>query len=121
MGLFGKLAFWKKDEMDFDQLAQKELGSGSDIVPPDNLGIDDKSPFEHPEEPDHAPFAVARSPPTARPSFNQPSSYNQESNRDLELINSKLDTIKAMLLSMEQRMANLERESNPPPRKERLW
>ena len=42
--------------------------------------------------------------------------------RDLELISSKLDTIKAMLASLDQRTANLERAAGvQQQRRERLW
>jgi hypothetical protein len=44
------------------------------------------------------------------------------SSKDIELINSKLDTLKAILTSMDQRLSNLERNSgNEQQQKQRLW
>ena len=41
--------------------------------------------------------------------------------QQLELINSKLDTIKAMLNTMEQRLARLEQSKAPEPPQQKLW
>jgi len=41
--------------------------------------------------------------------------------RDLELLSSKLDTIKAILNSMDQRIANIERSTGTVKKEEKLW
>ena len=131
MGIFDKLAFWKKeDDFDFDKLAKKEMGEsplgkndlGLNQQPP---GLGEKSPFDQPapgtqplpphlEEPAFPgtqPVAPAPGVPTAVPA----------GGRELELINSKLDTIKALLTSMDQRIANLERAAGVEQKQQRLW
>lgn len=140
MGLLDKLLFWKrKDEFDFEELAKKQMPVG-DVMMPEGLGEHDQfkekslfpettSPFEpQAEEPRGERSQVsARGMPQrqdypGRQQQNvQSSGYGQ--NRDLELINSKLDTLKAMLTSIEQRMAEMERASGIEQKKkqERLW
>ncbi len=111
MGLFGKLMFWKKeDDFSFDVLADKEMQKAG-IPPADDLGIEhnrqigieESSSFEEP---------VSSLPPVSAPSplrKQQPLSPSApQSNSQLELISSKLDTIKAILDSMERRLASLE-------------
>ncbi len=71
-----------------------------------------------PEKPDFASGAGQRSAPLS--SASRFSSGAQPSERELELINSKLDTLKAILQSFEQRLANLERAAGVEKR-ERLW
>ena len=124
MGIFDKLMFWRKeDEFDFDKVAGKELHNAG--FPQDNLGIEqksawltEKSPFE-----DQAP---ATAPPIGQkfnPSpYQAPASSTGGTNKDLDLINSKLDTVRAMLQSMDQRMANIERNVGAEEKqKQRLW
>ena len=123
MGLFGKLAFWKKEDLDFEKLAQKDLdlGMGKGGMPiQDDLGLEEKSTFgekstdfEHPS----SPFTSRT--PAASPSYQTQSARTPD--RELELISSKLDTIKAILSSMDQRIANLERAAGVDKNKERLW
>jgi len=129
MGIFNKLKFWKKDDdFDFDDLAQKEIGS--DLPPQDDLGLgaeneqrrlglDEKSPF--PETPTEQPSFETQQPSMERqPRQQQPQLTT--GNRDLELISSKLDTIKALLNSMDQRVANLEKAAGiEKKQQERLW
>jgi len=43
------------------------------------------------------------------------------SSKDIELINSKLDTLKAILTSMDQRLSNVERNTGNEQQKQRLW
>ena len=56
-------------------------------------------------EPSFQPESFHPSPP-AQSSFSMPP---QGSSREIDLIISKLDTIRALLASMEQRLANLEK------------
>jgi len=118
--------FWKKDDdFDFDHLADKELG-GHNTSLQEDLGLEEKSLF--PEEPSFEPQSIPRSPleqaqfaplTQAKPSFRE-SPQQQFSSRDLELISSKLDTIKAMLSSLEQRMTQVEKAVGAE-QKSRLW
>lgn len=115
MPLFDKLKFWKKEEPDFDQMAEKELRTES-AFPRDDLGLREKSPFG--EEPSaFAPEAATISPAMAPA---PPRTGYGERDRELELINSKLDTIKALLTTMDNRLANLERSSSKEE-KPKLW
>lgn len=123
MGLLGKLKFWhKEDDLDFDSLADKEMGK----MPPTDfgtdhpsLGSDEKSFF--PSEPEAEPLSSPRF--QASPSRAQAPSFTPASgaNRDLELINSKLDTLKAILNSLDQRIAHLEQISGAEKKPPRLW
>jgi len=90
--------------MEYDHPGKCEM-DGTKLV---KIG-DEKSPF--PEEP-----AL----PLGKTSANPYASSSRSRDPDLELINSKLDTLKAMLSALEQRLATLEKslESN---KKERLW
>lgn len=133
MGLLGKLAFWKrKDEFDFDDLAEKEM-KGATTPFPEEFGFDqkqaglDEKPFfpeEGIEEP-KSPFTQPRFQETnvsSRPQVRIPApSSSPQRNIDLELINSKLDTLKAMLSSLDQRMSHLEQSGTTPEKKQRLW
>jgi len=123
MGILNKLMFWKHDDdLDFDKIANESLKTG---IKDDPLGLnqdfEERSPF--PEQQDLKP-SLQGSPykQTAyrsQPAFSQPVE-NME--KELELISSKLDTIKAMLSSLDQRTANLERAAGvQPQRRERLW
>jgi len=134
MGLLDKILFWKKrDEFDFEDLASKQMTS-SGLTMPEGLGENDpfkeksmfpenKSPFElHDEEPLGVRSAM---PPSGmqKPSYSGVQLQGYGQNRDLELINSKLDTLKAMLTTIEQRMTEMERASGIEQKKkqERLW
>ena len=49
-----------------------------------------------------------------------PPQHSLTGNKDLDLINSKLDTIKALLTSLDQRLSHLERNTSGE-QKGRLW
>lgn len=91
MGFFSKLKFWKKDDDDF--ALDKPLEK--------DFSIAEKSLFPETE--------LASSP-----------LKEITQSRDLELINSKLDTLKAMLAAVEQRLANLE-QAMAAEKKQKLW
>lgn len=105
------MAFWKRDDP-FDLPLDGSDPSGPSpaaaladpFAPPAQL----PHPWEQPPQPEQPSLAPAYS-PTAK-----------SGDHDLELINSKLDTIKAMLTSLEQRIGNLERASGTGQEK-RLW
>jgi hypothetical protein len=134
MSILGKLKFWKKeDDFNFDDLASKDMNQ--ELFKGDNLELDqqsqlpqEKSPFQEQQpaqtpptfqEPEPAPSGIEQL-------RQQQTAYQQKqpgtgiSGRDVDLLNSKLDTIKALLNSMDQRIGNLER-SIGVEKKERLW
>lgn len=133
MGILNKLMFWKKeDEFDFDETAEKELDFPKEE---DEFNLDQQPSeldegFPAEEHPSAPPFSEPQVPGRSRgqrDSLSQPSSaYAHREpvagtrDRDLELIQSKLDTLKAILTSLDQRMANLERAAGVE-KKERLW
>ncbi len=123
MSFLNKVQFWKKeDEFDFDKMVDQQIHEPN----PEPLGFgedhmgEEKSPFS--SSPGFSPSPLATNP--SRPMANMPSSQAPPppqmsgSNRDLELINSKLDTIKALLASLDQRLATME---NPGEKKQKLW
>lgn len=127
MGILNKLLFWRRDDdLDFDKLADEQLKTG---IRDDPLGlnqdIEERSPF--PEQEPIRPTAP-RGSPYKQTTFQQaqpPAAFAQSAEnitKDLELISSKLDTIKAMLSSLDQRTANLERAAGvQPQQRQRLW
>tara|TARA_Y100000310_G_scaffold329251_1_gene398710 strand:- start:1905 stop:2288 length:384 start_codon:yes stop_codon:yes gene_type:complete len=127
MGVFDKLAFWKKsDDLNFDSLAKEDLalGMGKGGAPvQDNLGLSENSPFGDKatglDAPTTNPFPTQ--PQTPKPITPAAPSPNMGEVRDLELISSKLDTVKAILTSMDQRIANLEVAAGVNKKKDNLW
>ncbi|MEK6901213.1 MAG: hypothetical protein AABX37_02625 [Nanoarchaeota archaeon] len=126
MGVLNKLMFWKKeDEFDFDRVAKKEMQNAG--IPHEDFNVETKSPWEEKsvfDAEDHPPITA---PPLGQKFPPQPSPYQQQTvpmagtaNRDWDLINSKLDTLRAMLQSIEQRLVVLERGTEEKPR-QRLW
>jgi hypothetical protein len=133
MGFLNKLLFWKheEDDFDFDDIAKQNSSQQQNqqpSFPKDDLGIPDTLGSRLEE-------SFSSNPPdtTTKPgnlSLNNPPSYNnknssQQNNftrRDIELINSKLDTIKALVSSLDQRMYNLEKITNKKEKpKNDLW
>ena len=107
MGIFSKLQFWKKhDDFDFDELANQEIKGTSHLD--QQLGLAEKSPFE-----EHAAT------PSLYPETPIMGNVRSAEAKDLELISSKLDTLKAMLTSLDQRISNLEHALGTGPKK--LW
>jgi|SRR3989338_4117421 len=95
-----KLKFWKKDD-DFDFDKAVDFHDPALETHPDPLNPESSFPEEHP--------TLAR-----------PSQFSPAKDRDLELINSKLDTLKAMLTSLDQRLANVE-QAVGSKKEPRLW
>ena len=92
------------------------------------MGLEPLPDFE--EKPlfsNHEPArsAAVKGSPYKQTAFQQQAAFPQPAEnieKDLELISSKLDTIKAMLASLDQRTANLERAAGvEQQRRERLW
>jgi hypothetical protein len=125
MGIFDKFAFWKKkeDDFDIDSLASKEMGLphdelGLDQQPP---GLDEKSPFDEPIPKEASPYRQQQQYQQPAAPANKYQAPNDEL-KDIELLSSKLDTIKALLNSLDQRLANVERSMvTEQKQKQRLW
>jgi hypothetical protein len=135
MSIFGKLAFWKKeDDFDFDSIANKDMSHNpdADLFKGDDLGIkeqpltSEKDPFAMPTEKETPAFSPPGEPASGIQQLQEQNQQSQQqattgiSARDVDLLSSKLDTIKALLNSMDQRMSNLERSSGIQ-KKEKLW
>lgn len=125
MGIFNKLFGKKKDE--FDELAEKELAAkdfGRPEIPAElGLGpepdLEEKSPFS--ASPPEEQASMPSYPPGGMRQAAFPSAAVGTRDRDLELISSKLDTVKAILASLDQRMANLEKAAGVGKKEEKLW
>jgi hypothetical protein len=102
MSFLKKLMFWKKDDFD-DPMPDSMSGSDPfDSPEPTNpFGQQGPTPPQDPfgSTPNTAPFTQS-----------QPNTLTHSSQPELELISSKLDTLKVMMSSIEQRMAALERQ-----------
>lgn len=148
MGILDKVMFWKKDDdFDFDKIANDaarqtpgNLNPLDSDIPTDPLGTGDslgkpsfpetQIPPQTSQQPTRQPTDIggqAPPPPSAmeqhREMMQQPTqaSYNI-SPRDIELLSSKLDTIKAILVSLDQRTSNLEKVAGVEKTPEkRLW
>ena len=119
MSLKDKLMFWKKnDDFDFDRISDDPLNSNlSEQKNKDILGSS--------SNPTTDPFAQVQdqanlnSPPSYNPNNHSPNQLsnstttnsNSISRREIELLNSKLDTIKSLLASLDQRLGVIEQVS----------
>ena len=120
MTFFDKLAFWRKkdDDTRLDSFDIPEFGAKTNDfgLGKNRLGLDEESPFG-----DHPTLGLEPLPSHLQ----EPGTPVQQTagtvNRDLELLNSKLDTVKAILSSMDQRMANLEQAAGVQQKQQRLW
>ena len=109
MGIFSKL-FHKKED-DFDSVVNENL-QNSGLPPQEDLNLGEKSPFDEPQTAAQQHFEQPTQPPAIPTS---------QDDHQLELISSKLDTIKALLNSLDQRVANLEQVAGVQKKRERLW
>jgi len=123
MGIFN---FWKKkdDDLDFDKMGDENL---TDMGKPlqDDLGLETPAMEQSASSPEHT-MPTTPEMPSQEDAPKAPTGNVQDyslPNRELELINSKLDTIKALLRSLDQRVANLEQVAGVEQKKEehRLW
>ena len=126
MGILNKILFWRTDdEHDFDKLTANEMGK-SELPIQDDLGLEEKSPFAGmptgTQETQPLPSHLEEPGMPAEPLPKQPEIPSVGENKDFELINSKLDTLKVLLTSLDQRLANLEKSAGGEKKKEeRLW
>src|SRR3989344_396971 len=98
--------FSKKKKESFDDLADKSMNA--DLH--DNLGLNEKSLFDDHKDP-YKPESFSNLQNTQQQPIDK---------REIELLNSKLETIKAILASMDQRLANIEKAAGID-QKQRLW
>jgi hypothetical protein len=130
MSLFDKLKFWKKEEeFNFNEPSKPDLTSsetlghdfGAHPLAPDSEPLDFSepsaldTPTENPTSPTSMKSFSSAASRTAAPT----AASTSMGGRDLELLNAKLDNIRLVLNSIEQRLANLESGEKKPP--QRLW
>ena len=117
MGFFNKLAFWKKKD-DLDSLGKdfgidKELGLDLGAGPSPDLGMSIEPAQQQPYQ-KYPSFQQSGFQPQpsfqSQPAFQQPSyqSDNYIASKNLEVISSKLDALRATMESINQRLANIE-------------
>ena len=114
MGFLGKLAFWKKsdgiDDLNNDLGMGKDFGLGNDQGPsPDlGLGIDQASSQQALQKYPSFQQQAFASPAFSQPAVQYPTDSSYIASKNLEIISSKLDAIRATIESINQRLANLE-------------
>ena len=116
MGFFNKLAFWKKKD-DLDSLGKdfgidKELGLdlGAGPSPELGMGIEPAQQQPYQKYPSFQQSSFQPQPSFQSQAFQQPSYQNDNyiASKNLEVISSKLDALRASLESINQRLANIE-------------
>ena len=116
MGFFSKLAFWKKKD-DLDSLGKdfgidKELGLdlGAGPSPELGMGIEPAQQQPYQKYPSFQQSSFQPQPSFQSQAFQQPSYQNDNyiASKNLEVISSKLDALRASLESVNQRLANIE-------------
>ncbi len=113
MAFLSKLAFWKKKD-DIEDLGKdlglgKELGLDIGTVPSPDLGMG----LEQQQQPwqKYPSFQQPQQGFQPVPSLQQPSFGSNDNfiaSKNLEVISSKLDALRALLESVNQRLANIE-------------
>lgn len=112
MGFFGKLAFWKKKE-DFADLGKdldmgKEFGMDMGQGPSPELGMGLEPAQQQPYQ-KYPSFQQQGFQPSFQPqSYPQPANDSYIAAKNLELVSSKLDALKASIDALSQRVANIE-------------
>jgi len=112
MGFFSKLAFWKKrDELEDigkDLGIDKDLGLDIGAGPSPDLGMGIEPQMQQPYQ-KYPSFQQTQQ--GFQPAFQQQPSLSNEgyiASKNLEVISSKLDALRASLESINQRLANIE-------------
>ena len=117
MGIMDKLKFWKKEE------ELPEFPKPAEFAPPEQQAPmqAEQMGMPRPVPGLTEPMEGQTSSPFAQP-FPQPQAFQQaaiSSDQQLQLISSKLDTIKAQLETVLQRLDRLERREEPSPYQQR--
>lgn len=149
MGVFDKLKFWKKKEPDFNLAAGPDLGMDLNAPMPGldaDFGLGTTGGFGAPnafepqqQRPDFGfakpadmqreeiPADVRNAPAfggafAPQPQF-QPmqAQQTQTSQQEAQMLSSKLDTVRAMLDSIDQRLKNIERMEEKQERERGRW
>ena len=122
MGIIDKLMFWKKDEFSDIGLGDKGgLGKGplgKDLAFGDDFGMGTQPSLDQglsqqtgmPAQPS-LPQQPAFQPQPVQPQFQQPRYENPQQEmaaKNIEILSSKLDALRASIESVNQRLANLE-------------
>ncbi|MBI4149654.1 hypothetical protein HY491_04350 [Candidatus Woesearchaeota archaeon] len=134
MGMFSKLAFWKKGAMappQFPDLSLGNLGTGFDdrtglpsALEPESFGKEQlfEQRGESPFSPDVMRRAREFAPNPVRPGPGEPQNLqNYAVGKDIEIISSKLDALRAGLESINQRLAHIERIAEGEQDTRRRW
>jgi hypothetical protein len=109
MGVFGKIAFWKKkdDDLGLEKLDKEALGL--------KTGVEEHamSPSFEPQQTDFQQSFNRNFPQQQYPSYQQVQPIVQGSRdeiieKNLEIISAKLDTLKMAIDNLNQRISNLE-------------
>ena len=115
MGFFDKIAFWKKkdslDDLGKDLGLDKELGLDMGAGPSPDLGMGiEPMPQGQQAYQKYPSFQQPQASFQAQPAFQQPSMSNDSyiASKNLEVISSKLDALRATMESINQRLANIE-------------
>lgn len=133
MSFLERLAFWKKEEENFDDIANR---SATDLNNPmkTDLGVSD--PFNNSPttlQPSHDPFNQLDENPNQMKDTQPPQYKSQNINgtnvaqdimdkKEIELINSKLDTIKVLLESLNQKVSKIDQKSQTSSKEgHNLW
>lgn len=135
MGFFGKLKFWKKEDTFSDLgLGDESMGLAADkpeaFPGGPELGAEPKPGLEPGAEPksssDLGQSSTETFPDLSKPytTTQAPSTENLDIYKvvkEIEVVSSKLDALRAAVESINQRLANLERIAEGEPRKRRSW
>ena len=126
MSIFGKIAFWKHDTTPSPStppdmgIGQDRTGLRSETNFPDEIGQDTTGlpNMERPNPSFNQPTQLPKLEPIEETPPSQPSAFGrlneirgpqQTSSKDLEIINSKVDTIKAMLDNLTHKIEKIEK------------
>ncbi len=125
MTLMDKLKFWKKEEEAPPDLpSPPEMGGPPEAMPPpslDVMGMPRPMPGVT-EPPGAAPTPPTGGPFAAQPEIPKPEAFAQAAapaDQQFQLISSKLDTIKAQLETILQRLDRLEQKNGQSPYQQR--
>jgi len=133
MSFLEKLAFWKKEEENFDDIADQSATNFNDPMKTD-LGVSD--PFNNSPttpQPNPDPFNQLDGNSNQIKDTQPPQYKSQNINetnvaqniidkKEIELINSKLDTIKVLLESLNQKVSKMDQKNQTSSKEgHNLW